>query len=516
MLQYKVKLETPEKFPKIFLELRGFDEFDADILLCHGETVEEWIDEELVNAARQHVQHGYALHADYDADGVSSAMIAFIYDPRVRVIIPKRSWGYGLTEQSIALLTNERYIMTADCGIGNYREIDALINQGASVIVTDHHALPDRFPRCPIVHPQLLNHTGFTGYSGSSVLHKYLTAAYQRNDIFATQFACLGAIADVMPMVSENRIIVRDGLEYMRRVPDYRLESLFDALGRNVKYANVSDIGFYVAPAINACGRMDRIDVLYDWISSASYKAALSPSKMMAEVNQQRKLVVEKAIGEMSIVYDGDVIVAVIADSFLGVTGLIAGYLSRQYHKPAIACYRTDNTITGSVRWTGNYDALHMIDFMKKHYGFLGGGHKQAAGLKVQTQNLDPVFALVQAVEHYTAAYHIACDVDAKSVDFLIDIHDISQVANHVIDMEPYGERIKQPTFMCLVSLNDARVISKGKTCRIIISDVEFLLFDCAGLQATLEQCSYIYISFTINEIRNGKCVCFVNDVEEV
>lgn len=289
-MKYLCDLTKNQDAIDAFFRLRGIDEFDQEVIVGRGEYEGTWIDSEIVSEVKKTLSlNDLIVHADYDTDGVSSAAIAIAYNNNTKVIIPKRSWGYGLSSTSMSHIPNGSSLMTADCGVSNEKEIEELQKRGVRVVVTDHHELPVNMPQCMIVHPKLLNHSGFYGYSGSGVIYKLLRGLYNSKNSSALQFAAIGTITDMMPMLDENRLIVRNGIASIQQEPDFRIQALLCSLGKKHKYIDAKDIAFYVGPAINSCSRIDKVDVIEEWLHSQNYTKAKSASDAVNNVNQERK-----------------------------------------------------------------------------------------------------------------------------------------------------------------------------------------------------------------------------------
>jgi single-stranded-DNA-specific exonuclease len=497
-----------------FLSLRGIDEFDGKIILSHGEQEGDWVDSEVVESAKSKLANRDTfVHADYDTDGVSSAGVAGVYDGRFSVIIPERAWGYGLTEKSMAAIRNDSALITADCGVSNVDEIAALQERNVSVIVTDHHEPPLRMPNTMIVHPKLLNRRGFCGYSGAGVLYKFLRALYGKDNEDAVQFAAIGTITDMMPVVDENRIIIRRGINEIRSNPNYRISYLLGALKKKHKYIDAKDISFYLGPTINSCSRMGRVDVLREWILGSENDARLA-SVEMVKINEQRKKAVASAIEMADCLFDDRISVYVLPAKDFGVSGVVANSLSSSLSKPVVVCTQHGDTISCSVRSHGKVDAHKMTDWLKQRIEISGGGHVGAAGFKYKIDCAQKsVYDIVNAIADFVSIEGVASSDNDYVVDFWTTPEAIPKIKKELSRLLPFGVGLEQPTFGFVVYPDRCKIMGDdGNHIKIETGELSVLFFN-QGKHEThkLAGCSAIRVAveidFSTSFFNNGTSV---------
>ena len=215
------------------------------------------------------------VHGDYDVDGVTSTaiLIGVLRELGAECdwLIPDRQAdGYGLTMGTIDELRRRgtELLITADCGIGSAAEVDAALAAGIQVVVTDHHEPPERLPDCPILHPEVSSYP-FRGLCAAGVAYKLATALRMKAEGGVPQavleaidldLVALATVADMVPLTGENRRLVREGLGRLRAAPRPGLQALMAVARVDRETVNEGDLGFRLAPRINAAGRLYRAD----------------------------------------------------------------------------------------------------------------------------------------------------------------------------------------------------------------------------------------------------------------
>lgn len=459
------------------------DDFDAMVIESGGELERSIVSQEQTRKFSEillaEAKNGkkITVFADYDADGISSAAIAARYIDNATLYIPERKDGYGLTDKSVAKIDEDTsLVITVDCGIRSKDIVEELKNSGKQVIVTDHHEVVDRdIPDALIVHPKL-SKSVFTGYSGSGVIYKTLKAVYEREDPYAMQYAAIGTIADVMPMRDENRLIVRKGLQSIRENPSIGLFSLLNAAKRDYTKITETDISFYIAPMINACGRISNARIALDLLLERDEKTAAEIAERIRQINDERKQMTKKmsmsAIG--SIVHCGKVVISVLDENVSGSIGLIANELYNVYKVPAIVFCSKGDIVAGSCRGPESFDCSKMALHIDK-YTLSGGGHRGAAGVSVERENLGKVIdAIIDYADLYPSARY-STDVMA---DFEIDIVAVPAIIGNVNSLRPYGHGFEAPTFTSTFTVDAVKAVGRsGEHSKIVQDGVDCMLF---------------------------------------
>jgi single-stranded-DNA-specific exonuclease len=364
--------------------------------------------ERLVRAQRAHEQ--VAVFTDYDADGVNSAAVLATglrmvgIEPLVR--LPNRFVdGYGLTPPIVEELANAgaKVIVTADCGSTSHAAADLARQLGVDLIITDHHQCPDELPNAyALVNPWRPD----CGYPcdylcGAGVAFKLVQALA---DVLLPDgraameplldLVAVATVADIMPLLGENRRLVLAGLNIMNAFPRPGVRALIETSGLKPGEVDAAALGFRVAPRVNAAGRLDDPNIAYRLLMSETYEEAFALAAEVNRLNEERQALTRTfeveaqelvqaqfASGEYALVCGGD-------DWPGGIVGLVAGKLAQAYNRPTLVYRRSDGLVTGSGRSIQGFNllgALQACDDVFERYG----GHQAAAGFSLPADRLD-------------------------------------------------------------------------------------------------------------------------------
>ncbi len=361
------------------------------------------------------------IYGDYDCDGMTSTAILYrcltLLGAEVFYFVPNRlDDGYGLNIDSLGKLQQRgaELIITVDCGICSVDEVAFAKQKGMQIVITDHHHLGESLPDADaIVHPALPGGGyPFAGLCGAGVAFKLAWALCQcdhgseklpermRNFLFgAISLAAIGTVADVVPLLDENRIIVHHGLNCLRKFANPGMNHLMRLAKCDDKpRLEAEDIAFGIGPRLNAAGRLGQAQLGVELLTCESEDRAKSLAEYIDELNKNRDTIdrkmlraANKLIKENFDPESDPALVIAESDWHLGVIGIVAGRVAQTYHRPTIII-STDplgnRPGVGSCRTSCGvnlYDALagaqeHLIGF---------GGHSAAAGLKIKPENID-------------------------------------------------------------------------------------------------------------------------------
>jgi single-stranded-DNA-specific exonuclease len=363
-----------------------------------------------VAAIRAAVARGarICVHGDYDADGIcASALAVFL----LRELGGAPVWhlpsrfeeGYGLNGQTLSRLATEvDLVLTVDCGITAVDEVAQAKRLGLEIVVTDHHRPGEAFPDCPVVAP-LKGDYPFTGLCGTGVVWKLAEALLGRGHPFLDRHldvVALATVADVVPLVDENRALARAGLRRLAQTQKPGLRALMEVAGVDPAACDEGAIGFRLAPRINASGRLCRPEAALELLLTDDPHDARRLALQLEDLNRERQAVEERilraAIDEIEAWPDarrrrrGYVVAG--ADWHEGVIGIVASRLVERYGRPVVLIAGTK----GSGRAPGNFD-LHGA--LASCAGELErfGGHRAAAGLTIDPGRIDAFAALFAA-----------------------------------------------------------------------------------------------------------------------
>lgn len=356
---------------------------------------------------------------DYDIDGVMSTYILLKglegVDACVDHVIPNRiTDGYGINEHLIEQASQDGIdtIITCDNGIAAAAQIKKAKDMGMTVLVTDHHEVPYEEtedgrkeilpPADGIVNPkQSTCSYPFPGLCGAAVALKVMEALYQRvqpqTDIVdrMLQYAAIATIGDVMDLVEENRIIVKEGLKRLHGTQNMGLQELIRVNNLEPEKISPYHIGFVLGPCLNASGRLDTARRALNLLCSREREEAARLAGDLKHLNESRKEMtaqgVEQAIKlvETTSLKEDSVLVVYLPQCHESLAGIIAGRIRERYHKPAFVLTKGEEGVKGSGRSTESYSMYEKLCECK---GYLTkfGGHPMAAGLSLAEENVEP------------------------------------------------------------------------------------------------------------------------------
>jgi len=349
------------------------------------------------------------IYGDYDVDGITSCSLLYLYlnemTDKVHFFIPDRlKEGYGFSPRGVeeAKKLGVTLIITVDCGITACDEIAGAQDSGIDVIVTDHHEpgmhLP---PACAILNPMLpACPYPFKGLAGVGVAFKFAQAmniSIGRDISHLVQYAdlvAIGSAADIVPLVDENRILVKEGIERINQRQNVGLNALLDVAQLNNCFIGTGQILFGIAPRINAVGRLGSAERAVNMFTTTNRMKAYEIAKVLESENKQRKsieedtfnLAYELAMDEFD-AETSDPLVLISEGWHPGVIGIVASRLVDKFYRPVVLVALDDGIGKGSIRSIPEYDVFSAL---QKCGGFLKefGGHKYAAGLTIEEANI--------------------------------------------------------------------------------------------------------------------------------
>ncbi len=361
------------------------------------------------------------IYGDYDADGMTATAILTrclrLLGAQVSYYVPNRiDEGYGLNDDALRTLAERgaQMVITVDCGVCSIGEAQTASAIGLELIITDHHEMKDELPAAAaIVHPRLPGHSyPFAGLSGAGVAFKLawalcqytcqskrVTDAMREFLLQAVGLAALGTVADVVPLVDENRIIVHHGLFRLRQRPPLGVSALMKLTKLDQKATmECEDIGFTLAPRLNAAGRLGQALLGIELLTTEVADRATALAEYLHELNSSRDslersiyLAANKQVQERFDA-DGDAALVLAAPAWHpGVIGIVAGRLAEKYHRPVVLIAQDEIGVRpgiGSVRSIPGFN-VHEALAACTHLLVSHGGHAAAGGLKIEDKNID-------------------------------------------------------------------------------------------------------------------------------
>ena len=427
-------------------------------------------------ARKEHV----AVYGDYDVDGITAACLLTDWlrskGVETELYIPDRiEEGYGLNTAAIQALhaRGVGLLVTVDCGVTALEEARAAADLGMDMIITDHHECKETLPRCiAVVDPKRPDCPGCKSLAGVGVAFKLVCAAEGDSAGPLTRFCDLvtvGTIADVMPLVDENRYILREGLKKLARCPRPGLAALLSEAGMGEKQPSAMTVGFTLAPRLNAAGRLGRASLATELLLCRDPGHCTTLAQELCALNRERQSL-EQAIWQDAAAMleaappDGPIVLAK-EGWHQGVIGIAASRLTEAFSRPAIMICLDGDKGKGSCRSFGGFNLFEALSACGDTLeGF--GGHAQAAGLTIRRENI-PAFRAAMA-RYYrenppqggSAMELDLCIGDAR----LLDMDCVSALE----ELEPFGCGNPRPA-MCFTGaiLESMTPIGGGKHLRL-------------------------------------------------
>ncbi|MBM3666854.1 MAG: single-stranded-DNA-specific exonuclease RecJ, partial [Actinobacteria bacterium] len=425
--------------------------------------------EEAVELALAHARRGgrITVHGDYDVDGVCSTSILVAtlraLGARCDWLIPdRRGDGYGLTMGSVEELRRRRseLVVTVDCGIGSAPEVAALREGGSEVIVSDHHEPPadaSELPGCPVIHPVVGGYP-FSALCGAGVAHKLSLALRRAGGLDPEgrdelDLVALATVADMVPLIGENRRLVRQGLRLIRSSPRPGLRALMAVSRVQPESADESDLGFRLGPRVNAAGRMYRADAGVELMLSDDADRATAIAEELDRANSERRAVERRVADEADAARaalppgqaDAPALVLAGEGWHPGVVGIAASRLADRLWRPVVLLALEGDRARGSARGIPGFDLIAALDAcsqrLERH-----GGHRAAAGLELRRENLEAFRG--DFVAHAAGAIDPAELVRTERVDALVGVGRDGigmDLAEQLERMAPFGQGNPDP-----------------------------------------------------------------------
>ena len=477
-----------------------------------------------------------AVFGDYDVDGITSTCLLTRYlrgqGADVVYYIPDRlREGYGLSVGAMDAIHAQgvRLIVTVDSGISAFEEVDRARALGMEVVITDHHECREKLPAAgAVVNPCRPDSTyPFTSLAGVGVAFKLICAlegagSQQRLLETYADLVALGTVADVMPLVGENRAIVAAGLRRMEHTHNLGIEMLLREAGQKERRLTASVISFILAPRINAAGRMGHADMAAELFLTDDPRRAQNLAAALCEQNKQRQAtenrILEQALVQLRQEYnplEDEVIVLAGENWHHGVIGIVSSRICDRYSCPTVLIAMDGDKGKGSgrsIKGFNLYDALeHSADLLEKF-----GGHELAAGLTVDRENIP---ALKKRLAAYAAEYTNPHELmPVLRIDSAITTDQITEENIEGLSvLEPFGMGNAQPVFsMEEMLVEEITPISSDRHVRLtLVKDgISFtaMLFGTGSGGCGFAQGNYVDAAFNldINEFHGRRNIQLV------
>ncbi len=428
------------------------------------------------------------IHGDYDVDGVCSTALLLRtlrkLGANVDWYLPDRAEGYGLSEDTVRRLAQRgtSLLVTVDCGITAVEEVALARSLGIEVIVSDHH-LPradGKLPDAPIVHPLLCGYP-CRDLCAAAVAHKLaqatlLAAGHDRHEADEDlDLVALATIADVVPLLGENRNIVRRGLRVLAATGKPGLRALMAVARIEPGKLNERGVAFGLAPRINASGRLYRADAALELILTQDQARAAQIAHELDRANSERRqteltirLQAEAQIAQLEDSEDRYAYVLAGEGWHRGVIGIVASRLVERYRRPVVLVSLEGESARGSGRSIEGYDLLAGLTACAEHL-VRYGGHSAAAGVELQRESVEAFAAALDA--HAEQALSAEDLVERERVDALVSGEQLGmELAEELGRLAPFGKGNPAVSLMLAgASLRDVRPMGEGKHARFTV-----------------------------------------------
>ena len=427
---------------------------------------------------------------DYDIDGIQSTYILLegfrMLGADVDSDIPDRMKdGYGLNRNLIdrALEADVDTIITCDNGIAAAEEIAYAKSMGMTIVVTDHHEVPYTeigagrryiLPEADaVVDPKQEDCTyPFKGLCGAAVAYKLVEALMEamgkdaEDADYLMENVAIATIGDVMDLVDENRIFVKQGLDMLKRTENLGLKALMGCTGVNVDKLSPYHIGFVIGPCMNASGSLDTAKRALELLEAKKVAEADLLAGDLKALNDSRKDMTAQAVEEAFIqvenseLKDADVLVVYLPECHESLAGIVAGRIREKYYRPVFVLTKGAEGLKGSGR---SIETWHMYEGLNrvKHLLSKFGGHKMAAGLSMPEENLEQFRKEINEKSGITPE-----DLNEKiAIDMQLPFECVNEkFIEELAVLEPFGKGNARPVFAeRQVQVESARILGKNK-----------------------------------------------------
>ncbi len=474
-----------------------------------------------------------AVFGDYDVDGITATCIVVDYLHRRGAdcmhYIPRRiEDGYGLGRDAILSLHQQgvELLITVDCGITGVDEVEYARTLGMDVVITDHHECKDELPAaCAVVDPHRKDCPyPFKHLAGCGVALKLVLAlggSDREEALFARYctLAAIGTVADVMLMSGENRTIVSRGLESIDHSDFTGLHALLQEAGLADKSISSVQIGFVLAPRINAAGRMGAADMAADLLLCDDEVQAASLARQLCALNRERQAVEQDIFSQALEMIEAlpteerSALVLSSSEWHQGVVGIVASRLSEKYSCPSFMIHLNEGVGKGSCRSWGGFNLFAALESCSDLLlGF--GGHELAAGFTIEEKNID---AFRSRMNQYARAYQ-GGGVPVPSLDIDVVLNHPGRVTLEEVEaldaLEPYGAGNNRPVF-CLrgATLERAQNVGQNRHLKLRLSkgsaQFDGIFFSTVSQTCGVSAGSRVDAAFylQVNEFRGNRSV---------
>lgn len=434
---------------------------------------------------------------DYDCDGVTSTYTMYsgltYMNANVIYKLPHRLInGYGLKKPLVdyAKENGAKLIITVDNGVAANEAVAYAKTLGIDVIVTDHHEPQEILPDCIIIDPKVNKEYPFNGLCGCGVAFKVIEALipdFKNTPLYGhlMEILAIGTIADVMALVDENRTFVIDGINRLNKTTNVGLKQLFEISGSKNKKIDVTTIGFFIGPNINAAGRLESPDLALNLLLADDEVEGAKYAKILLDLNDKRKALQKEALAKIEVNPENDCFIVIIDGANAGIAGVIASNVVEKYKRPCFVLHEHNGIATGSGRTFGDFNIMNCIinhlDVVES-----GGGHPGACGMAIKVERLpefqkicNKEFAewLVINPDGLVPQLNVTCEANFEDISM--------KLISNMDRLKPFGNGNPEPRFITTsVDVHSNKVVGKNKNVIQFVFRKGFHEFKAVGFES--------------------------------
>lgn len=449
------------------------------------------------------------IYGDYDHDGTPAAALLFdlisLFSGKAKVFIPSREEGYGLHPEAIKSLGKDKVslLICVDCGISNAAEVKLANDLGMDVLILDHHEVHKRLPKAlAVVDPKRPDSTyPVRDLSACGLAWKFARALlprlpeitkkvskdeYEKFLKWELDLVAIATVADVIPLTSENRVLVKFGMITLQKTRRLGLRALYEVASLPVERMGTYAVNFIIAPRINAPGRMNHANQSFYLLTTQDKDEAWKLAATLDRINRERQQLLDRVMKEARVMvakeklHEKKVILIAGEKWPHGVVGLVAGKLAEEFARPVIVFEKGKIRSRGSARSIDSFhivEALdHVSDVLLKH-----GGHAKAAGLTLETKHLETLYdRLLELAETKIS------DSDLQptlSIDAELASNAVTESLYETLQkFEPHGFGNSRPLFLGKeVQVQEVRTVgADGRHLKLRVDSKDAIAFDLA------------------------------------
>jgi len=441
------------------------------------------------------------IYGDYDVDGVTSTSILMLFLNDIGVnsdyYIPDRmTEGYGLNKEAISHIHQRggQVVITVDCGITSFEVVDFCNELGIDVIITDHHTCEESLPNAiAVINPNRRDSEyPFKKLAGVGVAFKLIQALASKlhKDIDFQQIlpiTAIGTVADIVSLTGENRIIVKNGLDLIKKSSNLGIQAILSITGLNEKEVTSGHIGFVIGPRINAAGRIGLARKGVELFLSEDLTIAVNIAKQLDEENVKRQEIEARILKETEALISRNIniknekVFVVSSENWHpGVIGIVCSRITERYYRPCILISVEDGEGRGSARSIPTFDIYDGLSRCKDLFEKFGG-HKQAAGLTIEKgkielfkERINNLADKVMTKEDLIPEITVDCEISPDDISI--------ETAYQLKSLEPFGIENPSPVLIYRnVKIISFRQIGKDNKHLKLVIEKEDSQVECIG-----------------------------------